>query len=63
MFELIYSGNTLKNICVGLHDVITNGEMDSRQKYKLLGIIGETEWRSQTMTPRVLASWMIAQTK
>ena len=42
---------------------ITNGEMDSRQKYKLLGIIGETEWRSQTMTPRVLASWMIAQTK
>jgi replication factor C small subunit len=63
MFELIYSGNTLKNICVGLHDVITNGEMDNRQKYKLLGIIGETEWRSQTMTPRVLASWMIAQTK
>jgi replication factor C small subunit len=63
MFEEIYSGKTMKNICIGLHDVIVNGEMETRRKYKLLGVIGETEWRSQTMTPRVLASWMIAQTK
>jgi len=63
MYEQIYSGKTLKNICIGLHDVIVNGEMDAQTKYRLLGIVGETEWRSQTMTPRVLASWMIAQTK
>jgi hypothetical protein len=35
--------------------------MEAPKKYKLLRVIGESEWRANNMTPRVLASWMIGQ--
>ena len=63
LYAEIYNGKTMKIICNGLHDVIINGKFDASVKYKMLRIIGETEWRSETVTPRVLASWMIAQMK
>jgi len=60
--DLLYKGKTIKEICHGLHDVIiaSNG-LDSNVKFKFLRTIGEAEWRSMTMTPKVLASWMISQ--
>jgi len=60
--ELLYKGRTIKEICNGMHDVIvaSNG-LDSHVKFKFLRTIGETEWRSMNMTPKVLASWMISQ--
>jgi len=61
LHELIYAGRSMKDICNGLHDVVMAGEFDNTQKYKMLRIIGEGEWRSNNMTPRVLVSWMTGQ--
>ena len=60
--ELLYQGRTVKEICNGLHDVVINSEgLDSNVKFKLLRTIGESEWRSNTMTPKELISWMMGQ--
>jgi len=60
--DLLYQGKTIKEICNGLHDVIVNSEgLDTMLKFKLLRTIGETEWRSNSMTPKVLISWMVGQ--
>jgi len=57
---LLYQGRTIKEICNGLHDVVINSEgIDSNTKFKLLRTIGETEWRSNSMTPKVLISWLV----
>ena len=61
LHNLLYDGRTIKDICVSLHDVIINATFDSNTKYKFLRVIGESEWRSTTMTPRVLLSWMVGQ--
>ena len=61
MHNMLFSGHSVKNICHGLHDVLLKEDYDSELKYKFLRIIGETEYRSNTMTPRIVASWMIAQ--
>ena len=61
LHNLLYDGKTIKDICLGLHDVVVNAELDNSTKYKLLRVIGESEWRSSTMTPRVLLSWMVGQ--
>ena len=63
LFKMIRAGKTVKDICIGLHDVVILTELDYTVKFKLLRVIGETEWRSQTMTPRILVSWMMAQMK
>lgn len=60
--ELLYQGRTVRDICNGLHDVVVNSEgLDSNLKFKLLRTIGESEWRSNSMTPKVLVSWMMGQ--
>ena len=58
---LLHEGHSMKDICVGLHDVIIASEMENKTKFKLLRTIGESEWRSTTMTPKVLLSWMVGQ--
>jgi len=59
--KMIYETSDMTQICVNLHDVVLNSEMDHDTKFKFLRIIGESEWRSRTMTPKILASWMIGQ--
>ena len=59
---MLYEGTSVKDICNGLHDAILHGSYDRGTKYKLLRVIGETEYRSVSMTPRVVISWMVAQT-
>ena len=52
----------MSQICVNLHDCVVNMEdLDHTTKFKFLRIIGESEWRSRSMTPKILASWMIGQ--
>ena len=63
LYEELLNGKTMKDICLGLHEVVIESEMDGNTKYKILRVIGEGEWRSSTMTPRILISWMVAQTK
>lgn len=60
--KLLVDGRTVKEICVGLHDAVINSDgLDANIKFKFLRTIGETEWRSTTMTPKVLLSWMVGQ--
>tara|TARA_R110000824_G_scaffold209542_5_gene395369 strand:- start:1122 stop:2027 length:906 start_codon:yes stop_codon:yes gene_type:complete len=62
LHSMIYEGVTVKDICNGLHDAVLHGSYDRATKYKLLRVIGETEYRSASMTPRVVISWMVANT-
>jgi replication factor C small subunit len=59
--DMIALSVDMKTLCVGLHDSVLNKEMDNATKFKLLRVIGEAEWRSGNMTPKVLVSWMIGQ--
>ncbi|MAK51416.1 AAA family ATPase [Marinobacter sp.] len=59
--NLLYDGYTIREICIGLHDAVLIADLDSNLKFKVLRTIGESEWRSTTMTPKVLASWLIGQ--
>ena len=59
--NLLYESIEMKTVCVGLHDTVIKTDMTSGEKFKLLRVIGEAEWRSSSMTPKVLASWMIGQ--
>tara|TARA_R110002012_G_scaffold320774_1_gene545497 strand:- start:12420 stop:13331 length:912 start_codon:yes stop_codon:yes gene_type:complete len=63
LHNALYSGKTVKDICYGLHEVIVKSDMSENSKYKYLRTVGEAEWRGNSMTPRVLVSWMIAQLK
>ena len=59
--DLLHNGYSIREICVGLHDAVILSDLDSNLKFKFLRTIGESEWRSTTMTPKVLASWLIGQ--
>jgi len=60
--KMLVDGRSVKEICIGMHDAVINSEgLDAKIKFKFLRTIGETEWRSTTMTPKVLLSWMVGQ--
>ncbi len=60
--DFLYDGKSVRDICIGLHDAVINAEnLDSTTKFKFLRTLGESEWRSNTMTPKVLVSWMMGQ--
>ena len=59
--NLLHDGLSIREICIGLHDAVIKAELDNTLKFKFLRTIGESEWRSTTMTPKVLASWLIGQ--
>ena len=59
--NLLYQAVDMKTVCVNLHDVVVGLDIQHTTKFKLLRVIGEAEWRSSNMTPKVLASWMIGQ--
>jgi DNA polymerase III delta prime subunit len=60
--DMLAQSVDMKTICVALHDsIVKNKEIDTAVKFKLLRVVGEAEWRSANMTPKVLASWMIGQ--
>jgi|TARA_R100001463_G_scaffold42066_10_gene88415 replication factor C small subunit len=59
--DLLYNSVDMRTICVNMHDVIVKTDMPAAKKFKLLRVVGEAEWRSSNMTPKLLASWMIGQ--
>ena len=61
LHDLLHNGLSIREICIGLHDAVVISDLDSNTKFKFLRTIGESEWRSTTMTPKVLASWLIGQ--
>lgn len=62
LLKLSKMGYTVNDICNNLHDIISNGSLPSEVKFNYLRLIGETQYRGQTMTPRIALSWMVAQT-
>jgi len=61
LHKMLVDGRSVKEICQGLHDAVLNAEFEANIKFKYLRAIGEAEWRSTTMTPKVLLSWMVGQ--
>jgi replication factor C small subunit len=61
LLEYIEEGITIEEICRNLHDAVFHIEVDNRKKYQLLKVIGETEYRGKTMTPRIAVSWLCSQ--
>tara|TARA_R100001510_G_scaffold57702_1_gene66976 strand:- start:11130 stop:12032 length:903 start_codon:yes stop_codon:yes gene_type:complete len=59
--RLVYLSVDMKAVCQNLHDVFLKAELPPAEKFKYLRVIGEAEWRSSNMTPKILASWMIGQ--
>ena len=59
--DLIYLSVDMKTLCQNLHDIILTRDIDYNLKFKYLRIIGEAEYRSTTMTPKVIISWMVGQ--
>tara|TARA_R100001463_G_scaffold43714_1_gene91150 strand:- start:1618 stop:2571 length:954 start_codon:yes stop_codon:yes gene_type:complete len=59
--KLLYQSVDMKTICINLHDTIVKSDLEPKNKFKLLRVVGECEWRSSNMTPKVLASWMVGQ--
>jgi len=60
--NLLYEGQTVKEVCIGLHEAVINADgLDNNIKFKFLRTIGESEYRSQTMTPKLLLSWLVGQ--
>ena len=59
--DLLYESVDMKTICINLHDVIVKTDMSATKKFKMLRVVGEAERRSNSMTPKLLASWMIGQ--
>tara|TARA_R100000734_G_scaffold19000_1_gene17430 strand:- start:1012 stop:1926 length:915 start_codon:yes stop_codon:yes gene_type:complete len=61
MKELV-SGRSVKEICNNLHHcVLEKKEYDRAAMFKCLSHIGEMEWRSKSMTPKIIVSWFVAQ--
>jgi replication factor C small subunit len=63
LMKEVDAGKTIQSICFALHEIVNESELDSNLKYKILGVVGEAEWRSRNMTPKILISWLIAQIK
>ena len=61
LHNALYLGKTVKDLCFGLHEVIVKSTLDDNSKYKYLRAVGEAEWRGNSMTPKVLVSWLITQ--
>ena len=58
----VYNGKGVKTIIHNLHSIVLNTDKISRiAKYKWLRLLGESEWRSSSMTPKILVSWLVAQ--
>ena len=58
---LLQNSVDMNTICINLHDTVLKTDLEQAKKFKFLKVIGECEWRSSRMTPKLLASWMIGQ--
>ena len=59
--DMLKQSVDMNTVCINLHDCVVESDIEHDRKFKMLRVIGEAEWRSASMTPKVLASWMIGQ--
>ena len=60
LHEQVYRGVSVKEMANKLHQVILEVGAEAQTKFRLLATLGEMEWRSNSMTPKILISWFIA---
>ena len=61
LLKEVYSGRSVKEICNNLHQCVLEKDISRSEMFKCLTHIGEMEWRSRNMTPKILVSWFAAQ--
>ena len=59
--RLVFAGHTVKDICGKLLQCVLDMELTTTEKFKVVGAVGEMEWRSRSVTPKVLVAWFTAQ--
>jgi len=61
LHRLVFAGHTVKDICGKLLQCVLDMELSATEKFKVVGAVGEMEWRSRSVTPKVLVAWFTAQ--
>jgi len=61
LLKEVYSGRSVKEIANNLHQCVLEKNLNNDEMFKCLTHIGEMEWRSRSMTPKILVSWFAAQ--
>lgn len=59
--SLIRKGHNVKDICNKLLQSIIDMDLDDSTKFMCLSTVGEMEWRSRSVTPKVLIAWFCSQ--
>jgi len=58
--RLVLSGHSVTDICAKLLQAVTSMDLDNTQSFKVVASVGEMEWRSRSVTPKVLVNWFVA---
>jgi replication factor C small subunit len=58
--KLALSGHSVKDMCAKLLQAVKTMDMDNAQSFKVVATIGEMEWRSRSVTPKVIVNWFVA---
>ena len=61
LLKEVFLGRTVKEISNNLHQCVLDNDLNRQDMFKCLAHIGEMEWRSRNMTPKILVSWFTAQ--
>ena len=61
LMKEVLSGRSVKEICNNLHHCVLDMDIDRSIMFKCLSHIGEMEWRSKSMTPKIIVSWFASQ--
>ena len=61
LMKEVLSGRSVKEICNNLHSYVLEMDLGRSIMFKCLSHIGEMEWRSKSMTPKIIVSWFAAQ--
>jgi hypothetical protein len=61
LLQEVYRGRSVKEIATNLHHCVLDMKLERKDMFKCLTHIGEMEWRSRNMTPKILVSWFAAQ--
>ena len=61
LMDEVLKGRSVIEICNNLHHCVLETNMNRSTMFKCLSHIGEMEWRSKSMTPKIIVSWFVAQ--
>ena len=61
LLDEIYKGKEVKTMVQNLHQIVLDSGTERKIKFKWLRLLGEMEWRHRMMTPKIIASWFVAQ--